>query len=285
MSDSSLPTGEEFSDWQRRAGFERLSPEEASRLLSIDWRRINTDSSDPMIAWLGHASFLLVWKGTRILIDPVFSRLVGIIPRRCPVPYQWRGLNPDHILLSHAHMDHMDLPAIGGYPDAKIHVPKGSMRFLRNADHDRSHEVSVNQTISLGRIQVTAIPAKHGGWRYPWQRGCEAHGYIFSDGLQSVLYAGDTAYGNHFSRIAEKFKIDLAILPIGAYSPQWFLKSRHMNPSEAVKAAGDLRARQVIPCHFGSFRLSLEPLYEPLPWFARVAAQANLDWFLPVGIV
>ncbi len=249
----------------------------------VDWRSLD-DSSCPQIVWLGHATFLLVWKNQRILIDPNFSQFIGIIPRRCPLPVRWRELRPDSIFLSHAHMDHLDKRTLTAYSKASLYIPEGSGRFL-NRDLRKSHvPLAANFQFNIGEIQVTSVPARHGGWRYPWQKGCQAFGYVFSDGKDTVYYAGDTAYGSHFSDIAKSFHITTALLPIGAYAPRWFLKSRHLNPEEAITAYKDLAATSMIPYHFGAYRLSLEPLDAPFPRFAECASKHSCEWRLPIGI-
>ena len=253
------------------------------RIHKVDIDSLSGDSSKPLVAWLGHASFLIVWRGLQILIDPVFSSRVGIMPRRMPVPKGLEQLKPDIILLSHAHMDHFDRASLARYPQAKIYLPSRSDAFLETSTRPRATGLHGGMKVELGALSLNCVPALHGGWRYPWQKGFRALGYVLSDGETTLYFAGDTAYGSLFKETGNEFDIDIAMLPIGAYSPQWFLKSRHLNPAEAVQAFRELGAKRLIPFHFGTYRLSLESLNEPLPWFAEVAEREGINWSVPIG--
>jgi L-ascorbate metabolism protein UlaG (beta-lactamase superfamily) len=269
--------------WKRFMGLDRIdSGIVEKRIRSFGLDSLSVERDKPQIVWLGHASFLLVWKGRRILIDPVFSTRVGIMPRRFPVPMEIDRLEPDAILLSHAHMDHFDNATLARFPDAEIYLPRGSERFLKASSRKRVSMLGENEQIGIGAISLRCVPALHGGWRYPWQKGFHAFGYLLSDGKTTVYFAGDTAYGGHFRSLGMTHNIDIAMLPIGAYSPRWFLKSRHLNPDESIRAFHELGAKTLIPYHFGTYRLSLEPLSEPLPWFAAAAEMQGIDWSLSI---
>lgn len=270
--------------WHVTSGIDLVPEEDCHRVTFVDWKSFDPNAEQPQIAWLGHACFLIVWKRQQILIDPVFSRFIGVVPRRCPTPCDWRIMHPHGIFLSHAHMDHMDASTLGAFSGSTLYLPEKSERFLGKSLAGQCHALNEHSVIKMGDLYIRPVHAEHGGWRFPWQRGYRALGYVFSDGKVSVYYAGDTAYGNHFKTIGDTFDIDLALLPIGAYAPQWFLQKRHLNPEEAVAACRDLRAARMIPFHFGAYRVSLEPLNEPLPRFARHASGNGLEWFLPVGI-
>jgi len=274
-------TGEK---WHGTAGIDLLPEEDCHRVTFVDWKSFDQNAGQPQVAWLGHACFLIVWKGQRILIDPVFSRFIGIVPRRCPTPRDWRLMHPHCVFLSHAHMDHMDASTLRAFPGSILYLPEKSERLLGKSLSGNCRAVNEDTVINMGDLVIRPVHARHGGWRFPWQRGYRALGYVFSDGKQSVYYAGDSAYGGHFKMIGDAFDIDLALLPVGAYAPQWFLQKRHLNPEEAVAACRDLRASGMIPFHFGAYRVSLEPLNEPLPRFARRAANDGVQWTLPVGI-
>jgi len=279
-----LSVSEVGSRWGSHLGLDKIESSILDkRIHKVDVDSLSGDSSKPQIAWLGHASFLIAWRGLQILIDPVFSSRVGIMPRRMPVPSGLEQLSPDIILLSHAHMDHFDRASLARYPQAKIYLPNRSDVFLETSMKRRATGLYDGMKVALGPLSLNCLPALHGGWRYPWQKGFRALGYVLSDGETTLYFAGDTAYGSLFAEIGNEFDIDIAMLPIGAYSPQWFLKSRHLNPAEAVQAFCELGAKTLIPFHFGTYRLSLEPLNEPLLWFAEVAEKEGLDWSVPIG--
>ena len=269
--------------WHRRAGLAGLHPADCHRLRKVNWWELDPASTNPQLAWLGHASFYLAWNGMRILIDPVFAKFVGIVPRRCPIPVNWQEMRPDLILLSHAHMDHMDMYTLGVFGQTQLLVPAGSERFLAMGMRGRARPITPGRELDFGDLRIRAVPALHGGWRYPWQRGCQALGYVISNREQQILYAGDTAFGDHFTEMANPGP-NLALLPIGAYSPAWFLAKRHMNPEQALRAGELCRAKTIIPFHFGTYRLSLEPMAGPFTWFSRMAREKKSNWYLPVGI-
>lgn len=225
----------------------------------------------PEIRWLGHSSYRIEWGGHVILLDPVLSGRISLAPRLCELPEPEVLDGVDQILITHAHMDHLDNRTLERIAPCDLFHPRNSERFFSNRviNHHQLKPVDLDVPFEVGDLRITPVQARHGGWRYPWQKGHFACGYVISDGSTTLYYAGDTAWGEHFEEIGKVFHPDIAILPIGAYSPQWFLKSRHINPDEAAQAAELLGARWIIPGHFGTFRLSLEPIGESLEWFNK----------------
>jgi L-ascorbate metabolism protein UlaG (beta-lactamase superfamily) len=225
----------------------------------------------PRIEWLGHSSYRVEWGGKVLLMDPVLSRRVSIAPRLMETPPAEVLTGADAILVSHAHMDHLDNATLGRIQPCDLYLPRKSEGFLNRIVRARHRVLPFERdaVIEIGPLTITVVAARHGGWRYPWQRGYFACGFVIHDGSTALYYAGDTAWGEHFESIREQFHPDIAILPIGGYSPRWFLKSRHLNPPEAVKAARILGSRWSIPGHFGTYRVSMEAMAEPLEWFRR----------------
>lgn len=238
----------------------------------------------PDLQWFGHATMQIEWGGVRLLSDPVNSLRVQVAPRLFADPLLPDDTEADGILLSHAHMDHMDNATLERLPSTRLYLPAGSERFLSEAVL-RRHEivpVRIGEAFTLGALQITPVPARHGGWRYPWQRGLFACGYLIRHAGEALYLAGDTALGDHFAAIRAQYAPRFAVLPIGAYSPEWFLRCRHLNPEEALEAAAALGAEYVFPYHFGTFRLSLEPVDAPLRRWAAVALERGQKWLLPV---
>ena len=270
--------------WVECSGWSKLSAEEKA------WARDGEAAFDacnhgPDLSWLGHATMRIEWAGQCLITDPVSSKRVKVAPRLFEKPRVDDALPVDAILISHAHMDHLDPATLERLPPSRLLLPKGSERFLSDAVRARHTVVPVRMGVPmvLGDLEIIPVPARHGGWRYPWQRGLFACGYMIRHSGESLYLAGDTAQGAHFESIREAYHPRYAVLPIGAYAPECFLRSRHLNPDEALDAAQQLQAEYVIPYHFGTFRLSLEPVDEPLRRFAAAALVRSQKWFLPVA--
>ena len=270
--------------WSIVTGWAALPAEE------LAWERFSKASYEktigyPELQWFGHSTIGIAWNGRYLLTDPVISGRVKLAPRLFDQPCLDETKPVDAILISHAHMDHLDNASLERLLPTIIYLPSGSERFLSETVRKRHTVIPVKMGVpfSIGALEVVPVPAKHGGWRYPWQRGLFACGYIVRANMDELYIAGDTASGPHFSEIKDEYHPRYAVLPIGAYSPEWFLRKRHLNPEEALDAAAALNAEFVIPYHFGTFRLSLEKVDEPLNRFAREALKRKQKWVLPVG--
>ena len=234
------------------------------------------------LTFIGHASWLIESGGKRILTDPVFStRLGGIWPRVSSPGLNLNELPPiDAILISHPHLDHMDIPTLRRLPrNAVLVVPQNTESLANRLGYRETAALENWQEIQpLDDLAITAVPAKHLGIR-SWGMGAHARGavgYIVEIDGQSIYYAGDTAYGPHFSEIRERCHPMLAMLPIGAYRPWFFMRHFHMNPEFALKAFKDLEAKWLAPYHWGSFVLSFEPVTEPLKLLKKKAEQMGV---------
>jgi L-ascorbate metabolism protein UlaG (beta-lactamase superfamily) len=270
--------------WEQVSGWERLEPETRNHFENAA-RAYQQETGFPDILWHGHATIEINWADRRILFDPVASRRVSIAPRWFCRPILDTGRSCDALFLSHAHMDHLDNPTLERIPPTRIYLPRGTERFLSRkvAGRHEVHLLEPDQAAAVGDdIEVIPVPARHGGWRYPWQRGLFACGFVVRHGDTAVYIAGDSAAGSHFADIGRRYSPRLAVLPIGAYAPQWFLQKRHLNPEEAVAAALALGVDFVVPCHFGTYRLSLEPMDEPFRRFARSVVAARLAALVPL---
>jgi len=261
-----------------------ISWQQSSGWSELDKQPQIGDHAGPQISWLGHSGFLLTWHGKNIVLDPNLSDTCVVVKRliKQERPH-WPG-PIDVALVSHAHYDHFDLPTLQSLPGLKtIIAPTGLDGYLPK-DLARVEFMGMNpgKTVQLGRLTVVAVPAIHGGNRFhPFRSVSPALGYIIGDGVTSLYFAGDTAYGDHFKQIAKDHQPQIAILPIGAYEPHFVLRDHHMNPEEAVRAAVDLGVGTVIPCHFGTFRLAFDRPDSALPRFAKAAEAETFDWYLP----
>jgi L-ascorbate metabolism protein UlaG (beta-lactamase superfamily) len=228
------------------------------------------------VAWLGHATVLLNLAGSWLLTDPALERRIGIGqglaklgPRRLVEP----ALRPrelphlDAILLSHAHMDHTDLGTLRHLRrDVPVLVQQGNADLVRR--FRRVHELAWGDSAEVGGVQIESTEARHWGARMITDKHRGYGGYLIRKPGVSVLFAGDTAYTDVLTPIGQRTTIDLAILPIGAYDP-WI--NNHASPEQAWAMFRRLQAQYVLPVHHSTFRLSREPLTEPIERFLAAA--------------
>jgi len=242
---------------------------------------------DVVVTFVGHATFLIQVAGLNLLIDPVYAARASPVafagPRRVRAP----GVRFDDlptialVLLSHNHYDHCDLGtlrALGRRFHPLVVTPSGNGRLLRSAGIGHVEEIDWWQSAGEAPLPITLTPAQHFSSRNMFDRNRALWGgfLIEADGRR-ILFAGDSGYGPHFRDIAARLgPIDLALLPIGAYEPRWFMKEIHMNPAEAVQAHLDLAARQSIAMHFGTFQLTPEGIDEPVRELARALRERRV---------
>lgn len=249
-------------------------------------------SAVPSLTWIGHATFVMRLGGQLVATDPVWSeRLSGIIPRRAPVGVELDKLPKlDVVTVSHNHRDHMDLPsllAIG--PETLYVVPKGNAGFLTEVGLKKVLELDWWDAVEVGGLKITLVPARHWSMRMPWNRNDGLWGGFVYESTDGVAYhAGDTAYFDGFAEIGRRFpRIDWAMLPIGAYEPRWFMEPQHMNPDDAGRAFVDLGAKTLVAMHWGTFKLTDEPLGEPpekiREWFVDRGLPSEQLWVMDIG--
>jgi L-ascorbate metabolism protein UlaG (beta-lactamase superfamily) len=222
----------------------------------------------PSLTWIGHATFVLRLGGQLVATDPIWSkRISGVIPRQAPPGVAFESLPPlDVVTVSHNHYDHLDVPTLEriGARATYVTLP-GNGAILRGAGLDKVVELEWWQSHKVGALEITAVPARHWSMRMPWNRNDMLWGGFVYRGPEGVAYhSGDTALFDGFSEIGQRLgPIDWAMLPIGAYEPRWFMEPQHMNPEDAVEAFERLGARNFVAMHWGTFKLTDEPLGEP----------------------
>ncbi|MCA9687377.1 MAG: MBL fold metallo-hydrolase, partial [Myxococcales bacterium] len=214
------------------------------------------------------------------LIDPVFSDRLALLPRSAP-PGVARADLPkiDLVLITHNHRDHMDAPSLRLIGDAPLYVvPEGLGSWFRRAGFSRVVELAWWEQRELEGLAVTFVPAQHWSRRGLFDDHTSAWGgYVLeAEGLR-VYHSGDTAYFEGFAEIGRRCgPIDAAMLPIGAYEPRWFMRTQHMNPADAVQAFEDLGARRFVAMHWGTFKLTDEPLDLPPQALCEAWAERGL---------
>ena len=237
------------------------------------------------LTWIGHSSYFLQWAGLSILIDPVFSSFLLLLKRRRRPGVRLRNLPPvDLLLLTHAHMDHLDLPSLRailrnnrrlGAPAPVVVTPRGVGDLVARLGFREVRTLETWGATEIGPLTVTRTPARHWGARYFNDVGRGYGGYVLAAEGRSLFHCGDSAYFPGFAEIGRRLHPEVSLLPIGAYSPDSF-RSVHTSPEDALVAFRDLGSRVFVPMHYGTFRLSLEPMDEPPARLRTAAAQAGL---------
>lgn len=245
-------------------------------------------AGDPCAVWIGHASWALRLAGKLVVIDPVWSTaLSGVVKRLVPPGVALGQLPaPDVVMVTHDHRDHLDLPTIAKLPESSLYIaPLGNGPRLRKPN---VVELDWWQPHTVGDLRITLVPARHWSMRMPWNRNATLWGGYVIESPDGVAYhSGDTAAGDHFAEIGARFAIDWAMLPIGAYSPRWFMASQHVNPDEAADGFAALRAKHFLAMHWGTFKLTDEPIGEPRQRILELWPERGWDpsrlWLMDVG--
>jgi len=240
-------------------------------------------------AWLGHATVLINFYGLNILTDPALYHRIGadtcvgtIGPKRLVAPALTPNRLPeiDLVLLSHAHMDHMDLATLRNLPGRPRAVTApatedllGETR-LRRPTALRWGERARLET-EKGEVEVQAFEVKHWGarWRHDTYRGY--NGYIVARGGKKIILGGDTAWTESFQGLRSQGPFSFAVMPIGAYQP-WICS--HCTPEQAVRMANDAGAAQILPIHFKTFAFGREGTVEPLDRLAAAIEPGRIGW-------
>jgi L-ascorbate metabolism protein UlaG (beta-lactamase superfamily) len=254
------------------------------------------DDAAAVVTFIGHSTFLIQTAAGNILTDPMYSQRAGPLnllgPRRVRQPAVTFDDLPSIsiVLLSHNHYDHCDLRTLGILAerfDPIVVTPLGNGALVRSAGIRRVEELDWWQDAKTSALRIALTPAQHFSARGPLDRNRALWGgFMMAPGGRRIFFAGDTAYAPFFRGIRERLgPIDLALLPIGAYEPRWFMQPVHMNPAEAVQAHLDLEASESVGMHFGTFQLTTEGIDDPLRALedARRARDIPLSRFRTLG--
>jgi L-ascorbate metabolism protein UlaG (beta-lactamase superfamily) len=233
------------------------------------------DGAAAVVTFIGHSTFLIQTAAGNILTDPMYSQRAGPLnvlgPRRVRQPaVPFDDLPPiSMVLLSHNHYDHCDrrtLRMLAKRFDPLVVTPLGNGTLVRSTGIRRVEELDWWQDAKTSTLPIALTPAQHFSARSPLDRNRALWGgFMLVAGGARIFFAGDTAYARFFRDARQRLgPIDLALLPIGAYEPRWFMQAVHMNPAEAVQAHLDLEASESIGMHFGTFQMTTEGIDEPL---------------------
>jgi L-ascorbate metabolism protein UlaG (beta-lactamase superfamily) len=250
---------------------------------------------ETLVTFVNHATFLIQFAASpespalNVLTDPVWADRAS--------PVQWAGPHRVHapgvpfdalpridlVLLSHNHYDHMDLATLRRLADRFplfIVTPIGNRRHVAWHPADGVIELDWwSRWTALRGFDLSVTPAQHFSSRTPFDRNRSLWGsFVLRSAAQRIFFAGDSGYAPHFTRIAQRLgPFDLALIPIGAYEPRWFMRPAHMNPEEAVQAHLDLRSPLSVGMHFGCFQLTDEDIDEPVRALARALEEHGVE--------
>jgi L-ascorbate metabolism protein UlaG (beta-lactamase superfamily) len=246
------------------------------------------------LSWLGHSSILINFYGTWILTDPALLERIGLYlfgssigPSRITPPALTveQIPQPDIILLSHAHMDHMDYPTLKKITDrfpGKIDVITAYLTADVIADLPWKSITVLDwkEEKVIDNLRIKAFEVEHFGWRYPWEKdrsrgyfkdGRSYNAYLLEKNGKTILFGGDTRMTEKLNQINKK--VDIALMPIGAYNP-W--KHAHCNPEEALQMADEIGTKYFIPMHCKTFQQGNESFEEPINWLIKSSKKYNL---------
>lgn len=243
--------------------------------------------------WIGHATSLIQLKGLNVLTDPVFSNRASPFafagPKRLgPLPLSIDQLpRIDVVVISHNHYDHLDRSSVlkiyqrfGDH--TQFLVPLGLRSFLRDLgiknvlELDWWDQKTVQQNGQSFRFTFT--PSQHWSSRWIWDRNQTLWGGWFIENGYKILFAGDTGYSKDFQDIRKRLGVpDFAMIPIGAYGPRWFMKNHHVDVADAIQIHKDLGSKKSVAIHWGTFKLSDEPLEEPAKELKRLSIEKSLN--------
>lgn len=239
------------------------------------WQKAELQGKDDRLWWLGHATVLLRINGLYLLTDPVLSQRASPLSfagpeRKTPSPIHINELHQlDAVMISHNHYDHLDRSTIRQivrrFPDTHFFVPLGLKQWFTRRGIRHVTELDWWQSITLQGMTFTAVPAQHWSMRSFWDRNRSLWcGWIIESSHLRIWFSGDTGYTAGLAEIALfRGPLDAALIPIGAYSPRWFMSSHHMDPQQAVTLWQQLGRPFTVPIHWGVFELADESLDMP----------------------
>lgn len=240
---------------------ERVSP------VSPDWKAVE-DHRGLSVTFLKHSGILIRDLDANILVDPIFWSVSRLVKDFTPLAFDTSRLPPPrHILVTHGHYDHLDVPTLSSF-EKETHVitPLGYDGLFDGLGMNRRTRLDWFGSYEEDGREITLLPCDHWTMRSPVAGPNRAlwGSYLIRTAAGPTIYvSGDTAYFRGFREIGKEFAIDLAVINLGAYEPRWMMAAHHMNPAETVRAFKELGAQRLMVVHWGTFRLGDEPVYLP----------------------
>jgi L-ascorbate metabolism protein UlaG (beta-lactamase superfamily) len=233
------------------------------------------------ITYIGHATLLIEYGDMNVITDPMFSKRIAfsnIKRHMAPKPKFEQLPEINVILISHWHFDHLDKRTMKRFSrDAKVLINVHLGKIPRRLGFTDVRALEWWESTTVGRLKITSVPAFHFSGRPPFFTRKNYCGFVIeADGEKTVYFAGDTGLNNNFAEIGRRFDVHVAILPIGAYKPKSFRK-HHLSPEDALEAKRIMGAKILVPCHWGAFNLSWEPMDEPPERLMKAARKEGIE--------
>jgi L-ascorbate metabolism protein UlaG (beta-lactamase superfamily) len=274
------PSAQPASPWVRMRFFvtrvlsTTFAPKKATFPLVANDGRALREGREPTVTWVGHATLVVQLDGVNVLTDPHWSLRASPVsfggPRRLTPPgLRFEDLPPIHVVvISHDHYDHLDrdtVKRLAATHRPRFLVPLGLKAWFADIGITDVEELDWWDERSVGGLTFTCVPAQHFSGRTLFDRNRRLwSGWVVVGRERRLYFAGDTAYWDGLKAIGARLgPFDLAALPIGAYLPPAIMKASHMSPEEALTAFADVRARLLVPIHWGTFDLADEPIGDP----------------------
>ena len=270
----------------------RVAPEPiAFPMAENDPEFLKNNRSEPTLTWIGHSTLLLQFEGLNILTDPHLTRRASPVSFAGPERYMKPGISIedlphiDLIVISHNHYDHLDRLTLEKIHQKqkdqppRIFVPLNQKEWFDDLEIPNVIEMDWWEEQEYLEWKIHAVPVQHWSGRKLWDRNQVLWaGWVLEHPKFRFFFAGDTGYSKDFIDLGKKFKsFDLAAIPIGAYSPRWFMKQAHVNPEEAVKIHQDIDSRYSVAIHWGTFAMADEPVDEPPKLLEDALAQKGIS--------
>ncbi|MGD9895723.1 MAG: MBL fold metallo-hydrolase [Candidatus Methylacidiphilaceae bacterium] len=229
------------------------------------------------LTWVGHASFLIQTPRHNVLIDPNWANWMLVIRRLKRAGFAIRDLpNIDLVLITHAHFDHLNRRSLREIAARQpVIVPSGVSGLVRDLGFEQIREMAWWDRWDFQGLSITFTPAHHWGARYLADRNRGYGGYSLAYGSRTIYHCGDTAYFREFPEIGKRLQPQIVLMPIGSYD-QVSRRVSHITPEKAVQAFLDVHGKILIPMHFGTYRMSYEPLHEPAHRLLVAARRAGI---------
>ncbi|MGO4107602.1 MBL fold metallo-hydrolase [Paenibacillus sp. YAF4_2] len=250
-----------------------------------DLEFLHHNKKEPALTWVGHSSFLIQLAGKNIMTDPVWAGQMAFQRRLTPPGIPIDDVPPvDLILISHSHYDHLHIQSLRRLQGRKqLLVPAGLRSKLRLKGFTNVRELHWWESVEVNGIRITFVPSQHWTRRNLWDTNSSHWGGWILEPVEkgssdpTIYFAGDSGYFPGFKEIGRRFQIDIALMPIGAYDPEWFMGDQHVTPEEALQAFEDTGAEWFVPMHYGAFKLADDTPREALDRLERDRVRREID--------